>query len=303
MPFPRARGGCSDAAFHARVWTFSGKRGKAVNETEAGAAHARTGGLHIERSGAGTPFVWGHGLLSGIAAEDAQGWLDWQNLPAGIELIRYDARGHGKSAPAPQADAYAWPALAQDLLAVAEHCGAARFIAGGASMGCAAALCAALQAPERVRALVLVAPPTVWEGRARQRKLYRRGALLGSLLSWRLAAQPAAQAQHGGPPAWMAGDGRQRALALGVAELPQQTMAALFQGAGLSDLPPREAFAALAQLPTLIVGWTGDPTHPDASARALHALLPASTVFIAADSAAFGSIPERIRQFLASQAG
>jgi pimeloyl-ACP methyl ester carboxylesterase len=272
------------------VWAFSGKRSEAVGGSEA--TDKRWQGLHIERSGSGTPFLWGHGLMSGIAAEDAQGWLDWQRLPAGIELIRHDARGHGQSAPAPHAESYTWPSLALDLLAVADRCGATRFIGGGASMGCAATLCAALQAPERLRALVLLAPPTLWEGRARQRKLYQRGALLGSLLSWRLA-KPAVPVPDGGSG---------RALALGVAELPQATMTALFRGAGQSDLPPKEQFAVLAQLPALVLGWTGDPAHPEASARALHALLPASELFVANDAEGFRSIPERIRQFLASQA-
>ncbi len=44
--------------------------------------------------------------------------------------------------------------------------GAQKFVAGGSSMGCATSIYAALLAPERMKALVLVIPPTAWETRA-----------------------------------------------------------------------------------------------------------------------------------------
>ena len=52
--------------------------------------------LHIERSGAGRPFVWAHGLTSSIASEREGGLFDWSAVE-GIEVIRYDAPIRGLS--------------------------------------------------------------------------------------------------------------------------------------------------------------------------------------------------------------
>ena len=123
--------------------------------------------LHIERpSGSGRPFLWAHGLTSSIAAERDGGLFQWED---GVELVRYDARGHGRSPAGSSSADYEWPSLAEDFLAVADSVGFDSMVAGGASMGCATVLYAALAAPSRVDALVLAIPPTAWETRAAQR--------------------------------------------------------------------------------------------------------------------------------------
>jgi pimeloyl-ACP methyl ester carboxylesterase len=122
-------------------------------------------------------LVWGHGLLSDRASEDELGLFDWSALD-GVRLVRYDARGHGASSAPADPDELRWSALAQDMLAVGEAVGASRFVAGGASMGCATALHAAVAAPERVEALVLVIPPTAWETRTAQAQMYAAGVEL-----------------------------------------------------------------------------------------------------------------------------
>ena len=79
--------------------------------------------------------------------------FDWSGLTDRFRVIRYDARGHGESDATANPDDYAYPLLGADALALATALGVDRFVAGGASMGSATALHAAVQAPERIVAL------------------------------------------------------------------------------------------------------------------------------------------------------
>src|SRR5690242_6825837 len=78
----------------------------------------------------------------------------------GVRVVRYDARGHGRSAATGDDADYQWSALAQDMLGVLDALGAETAVLGGASMGTATALHAAVSSPQRVEGLVLVIPPT-----------------------------------------------------------------------------------------------------------------------------------------------
>jgi pimeloyl-ACP methyl ester carboxylesterase len=77
---------------------------------------------------------------------------------SGYRTILYDARGHGRSAPAPTADAYTYDLLAKDLLAVLDELRVERPTIAGASMGAHTAIRFALEHPERVGALGLITP-------------------------------------------------------------------------------------------------------------------------------------------------
>jgi pimeloyl-ACP methyl ester carboxylesterase len=77
---------------------------------------------------------------------------------AGHRIVAYDARGHGKSSPAPRAGDYGYDLLERDLVEVMDHCGLRKAALVGVSMGAHTALRLALDAPERVAALVVVTP-------------------------------------------------------------------------------------------------------------------------------------------------
>lgn len=77
---------------------------------------------------------------------------------AGYRVVSYDSRGHGASDPAPAPTAYAYADLAEDAIAVMDAAGLRSAILIGHSMGGHLAARIALQAPERVQALVLGAP-------------------------------------------------------------------------------------------------------------------------------------------------
>jgi 3-oxoadipate enol-lactonase len=251
--------------------------------------------LNVRSTGSGRPFLWGHGMLSSMDAEDAHALLEWQQFPASLRLVRYDARGHGASACADGGRAPTWHQLGDDMLALADALGEDRFIAGGWSMGCASALHAALRQPARIDGLVLVVAPALWEARVAQAALYRRAiAVAQSMGAARFARL--IDSQGGALPPWLRAAAPQ--LAAGLPASDPASLLALYDGAARSDLPPRAQLAALSAIPALIVGWPGDAAHPLASAQELHRLLPMSNLFIAHDYRDVQAIPARLRAFV-----
>ena len=76
----------------------------------------------------------------------------------GRRVISYDARGHGESSPAEDAQAYDYRDLVADLAAVLDEAEVERAVLVGNSMGAATGIAFALAYPERVDALVQVSP-------------------------------------------------------------------------------------------------------------------------------------------------
>lgn len=224
--------------------------------------------------GHGPAFVWGHGLTSSRATEDRLPLLRWATITgAGHQVVRYDAAGHGETGGPPEPAAYRWPRLAADLLALLDQLGLDRVDAGGASMGCASTLHAAVRAPEWFGRLVLVVPPTAWETRAAQAEQYEASATFverHGKAAWLEAAaegpRPAIFADL--PPAPM------------TADIPEAILPSVLRGAAASDLPPPDAIATL-QHPALILAWAGDPGHPESTAHHLAELLPHSEIRVA----------------------
>ena len=242
--------------------------------------------LAVSERGEGRPFLWAHGLTSSRRSEDASGLFDWSGVPG--RVIRYDARSHGESPTSTDPDDHRWPTLAGDLLALADDLGLDRFACGGASMGCATTLHAAVRAPDRIERMVLVIPPTAWETRAAQAALYEDlAALPPADLKAGMAARPV-------PPLFA----DEPDLARRLPDIPDEVLATVLTGARRSDLPPREALRSLTQ-PTLVLAWDTDPGHPVSTAEALHELLPTSELSVATTLADVRRWPEKVAAFLA----
>ncbi|MDQ2897482.1 MAG: alpha/beta hydrolase [Actinomycetota bacterium] len=111
--------------------------------------------LSGDDTGEGTPVVLLHGLTASrryvVMGSSAL-------LRSGHRVIAYDARGHGRSEPAPIASDYGYAALGQDLEAVLDAAGIDRAVLAGASMGAHTLLWLALNRPARVRGLVIITP-------------------------------------------------------------------------------------------------------------------------------------------------
>ncbi len=111
--------------------------------------------LRGEEAGAGPPIV----LLHGLTATRRYVVMGSRLLERrGYRLISYDARGHGESSPAADESAYEYADLVEDLHAVLDRLEVDRAALAGSSMGAATALAFALEAPDRVAALVQSTP-------------------------------------------------------------------------------------------------------------------------------------------------
>lgn len=254
--------------------------------------------IDYELTGSGRRFVWGHGLTSSRADEDAPpALIDFSRLATAAGVVRYDARGHGRSGFTADPQHYRWEELAADQLALADHLGVDRFAAGGASMGAATALHTAVEAPERVESLVLVIPPTAWETRAEQTGLYTQMAEIIERRGVELLISAGATVPPPDPfrddPAYP----ERRAARMRAADPVR--LAGLFRGAVNAQLPSKEAVAAITA-PTLILAWTGDPAHPVSSAEELHRLMPNAELALASDVEELVTWTDRIGSFLAS---
>jgi pimeloyl-ACP methyl ester carboxylesterase len=111
--------------------------------------------LAAEEAGEGPPVV----LLHGLTATRRYVVMGSRALErGGHRVIAYDARGHGASTPAPDAQAYDYAALTGDLRAVLDDRGIERAVLAGASMGAHTLIAFAREHPERVAALAVITP-------------------------------------------------------------------------------------------------------------------------------------------------
>ena len=236
-------------------------RANAPTPNQVAPRHERTAAvrgaeLAWTEEGDGPLTVLAHGLSNDRWSLEAAGVADWAPLVSGgLRVVRYDARGHGRSTGAALPDDYRWPELAEDLLALLDVLSPDRPVrALGASMGTATLLYAALRAPERFERLVLTCPPTAWATRAQQAGQYRAAADLveqhgAEAFERVVAAQPKQglfRDLPGFPPALQVSD----------ALLPS-----VLRGAAASDLPDDATLAGL-RLPVLVLSWHDDPGHP-----------------------------------------
>lgn len=109
-------------------------------------------GLEIRYTvqGSGPPVLLGHSFLcSGAMWEPQVGPLSER-----FTVINVDARGHGESASAPPGTTL--EDMLRDMLAVLDEEGIDRAVWAGLSMGGMVAMRAALETPDRVRALILM---------------------------------------------------------------------------------------------------------------------------------------------------
>ncbi|MBB3771388.1 pimeloyl-ACP methyl ester carboxylesterase [Angulomicrobium tetraedrale] len=105
--------------------------------------------------GEGEPVL----LIHGFASTKEINWVGpgWMStlVRAGRRAIAFDNRGHGASTKLYEREAYDPALMAQDALALMDHLGLPRADVMGYSMGGRIAACLALEAPERVRSLIL----------------------------------------------------------------------------------------------------------------------------------------------------
>jgi pimeloyl-ACP methyl ester carboxylesterase len=139
-------------------------------EVESGAVM-----LAADEAGEGRAVV----LLHGLTATRRYVVMGSRALErGGHRVIAYDARGHGRSSPAADPDAYGYAELAGDLLAVLDAREIERAVLAGASMGAHTLVRFALDHGDRVAGLVIVTPAFEPDGdQDEERRLARWDAL------------------------------------------------------------------------------------------------------------------------------
>jgi pimeloyl-ACP methyl ester carboxylesterase len=228
------------------------------------------------RAGAGTPVV----LLHGLTATHRYVVMGSRALErSGHDVLAYDARGHGRSDPAPTSDAYTYEDLATDLLAVMDEAGFDRAVLAGASMGAHTALRVAIEHPERVAGLVIATPaydPASWPG-----DLERWDALSDGLRSGGVEGFVEAYGDPGVPERWREN----------VVKVLHQRLAAHEHPAAVADalraVPRSRPFESLDQLreirvPATIVADRDevDPGHPLAVGETYARTIPGARLVV-----------------------
>lgn len=219
----------------------------------------------------GHPVVQLHGLTSS-RRRDRLLDLDLGRGLSGTRLLRYDARGHGRSTGRPVPEDYRWSVLAEDLLGLLDEWFPGERVHGvGPSMGTGTLLHAAVLDPGRFAGLTLVVPPTAWATRAAKAADYRRAAevvetdgMAAFVEAGRLAPKPPATAHT--PDT--------------LPEVSEELLPSLLRGAALADLPAAALLTGVV-VPTTILAWTDDPAHPVSTAEALADLLPRTRLEVA----------------------
>lgn len=231
----------------------------------------------------GHPVVQLHGLTSSRARDRILD-LDLGRGLSGTRLLRYDARGHGRSTGRPEPGDYRWNTLAEDLLRALDAWFPGEGVHGvGPSMGAATLLHAAVLDPDRFSGLTLLLPPTAWDTRVERAEHYRRDA---ALIEDEGVAAFVAGDVHVPPPA-----------AVGVPatapDVPDRLLPSVFRGAALSDLPEPGRLSTIA-VPVSILAWIDDPAHPLSTAEHLARVIPGAALSVARTPAEVASWPLRL---------
>ena len=237
----------------------------------------------------GPPVVQLHGLTSSRSRDRVLD-LDLGRGLTGTRLLRYDARGHGDSSGREVAEDYRWSSLADDLLRLMNHWFPGEQVHGvGPSMGAATLLHAAVRAPDRCSGLTLLVPPTAWETRPAKAEEYRDAAVL--VESQGVDGFIAAGRDQPRPPA--TADAPDTSP-----DVPERLLPAVLRGAALSDLPRHDDIARL-DIPTRVLAWVDDPSHPVSTARTLAELLPRATAEVVSTPGEVLRWPDRLRDDVA----
>jgi pimeloyl-ACP methyl ester carboxylesterase len=241
------------------------------SSTEIATQHAGVK-LAGEEAGNGIPIV----LLHGLTATRRYVVMGSRALErSDHRVIAYDARGHGKSSPAPARDAYTYQDLGGDLLAVLDDEGIERAVLAGASMGAHTLLWLALNAPERAAGLVVITPaydPAEQEDEAR---LARWDALAEGLERGGIDGFIAAQGRPDVPESWQET----------VEKVTRQRLSQHEHLDAVADalraVPRSRPFGTVDELgaisvPTVVVASADgpDPGHPQAVGEAYAAAIP-----------------------------
>jgi pimeloyl-ACP methyl ester carboxylesterase len=234
--------------------------------------------LSGDETGEGVPVV----LLHGLTATRRYVVMGSKHLErSGHRVIAYDARGHGRSSPAPVSAAYSYDNLGHDLEAVLDARGIERAVLAGASMGAHTLLWLALHAPDRVAGMVVITPAYDPASHDRDGRFEHWDALADAL-------------EHGGIDGFIVASGRPDVPESWQETVDKVTRQRLSQhldldavADALRAVPRSRPFGEISELASIAVPVTvvasadePDPGHPQAVGEAYAAAIPGARLVL-----------------------
>lgn len=252
--------------------------------------------MHYRVTGEGRPVVMAHGLMGSIAMMDQLGERPGLLASRGFQVINYDARGHGRSGFTKDTNHYSWFSLARDMHTLLRHLGVQRAHIGGGSMGAGTSLVLALDHPEMVEKLVLIAPPPMGQRMPLVSQMFGAFATLIESAGLERAVEVVMELPQWAPLKesnpqqyeWMRGW-----LLSQNAEAVVYAIRGLLQGPSL----PEERFAEI-RAPALIVAHPDDDIHPLDSAQWLHETIRGSRLVVAPSMLYFQEHPDEMMRIV-----
>jgi pimeloyl-ACP methyl ester carboxylesterase len=234
--------------------------------------------LYVTEAGEGAPVV----LLHGLTATHRYVVMGSKALErGGHRVIAYDARGHGRSDPAPSPDAYRYEDLRDDLVRVLDEHGVERAVLAGASMGAHTILRLALEQPERVAGLVVITPAYDPGEFGDADSLARWDALADGLREGGVEGFVEAYGDPGVPDAWRETVFRVIRQRLAAHEHPEAVADAIQATPRSRPFASIEALAAI-DAPTVVVADRddADPGHPLAIGERYAETIPGAELMV-----------------------
>jgi pimeloyl-ACP methyl ester carboxylesterase len=146
--------------------------------------------IHYEVDGEGPPLILQHGFR-----DSGAGWQQWgyiEKLAPDFQVIRIDARGHGKSSKPHDPELYTIDKPASDVVAVADHLGLEKPVYWGYSMGGRIGFALLRHYPDRFQSFIIGGasplerrggPGPAQQGRPRMLEILEQG--MDAVLAWR----------------------------------------------------------------------------------------------------------------------
>ena len=234
--------------------------------------------LSGDETGEGVPVV----LLHGLTATRRYVVMGSKHLErSGHRVIAYDARGHGRSSPAPVRCSYTYDDLGHDVEAVLDARGIERAVLAGASMGAHTLLWLALRAPDRVAGMVVITPAHDPESPDREGRFEHWDALADALEHGGIDGFVAASARPDLPESWQET----------VAKVTRQRLSQHSHLDAVADalraVPRSRPFDRIDDLARISVPVTvvasadePDPSHPQAVGEAYAAAIPGAQLVL-----------------------
>jgi len=227
--------------------------------------------------------IWAHGMRGDLNNDDAEGlWNYWAREDLGpCGVVRYNARGYGKSSDVLRTREARWENRASDMIEVMRRVrggDGGDFVFSGASLGSATSIWATVLCHENgldlPKAVIVVTPPTFYEERESRKKKLKEKVLKGGATENSTAPRRIFQAARDLPvtpaPPPLANPNDSCAVEVLI-------------GSAQSNLPEQERVrAAFADVPVLCLAWDcGDGTHPVSSAMTIKDLIPHAELVVA----------------------